>query len=156
MENNIHFIGIDVAKAKLDVDMLRPDGRHRSKKFANTPKGHDELVSWLRGHQVIHAHVCMEATGTYMEDVAAHLSDAGYPVSVINPMLSKAFVQSQGIRSKTDTVDARQLAYFCREKRPPKWEAPHPVERALRALVLRYQALTEMHVQEQNRRESAR
>ena len=91
-----------------------------------------------------------------MEDVATHLSDAGYPVSVINPMLSKAFVQSQGIRSKTDTVDARQLAYFCREKRPPIWEAPHPVERALRALVLRYQALTEMHVQEQNRRESAR
>ncbi|EPG4209251.1 transposase, partial [Klebsiella michiganensis] len=107
MENEIHFIGIDVAKAKLDVDMLRPDGRHRSKKFANTPGGHDELVSWLQGHQVIHAHICMEATGTYMEDVAAHLSDAGYQVSVINPMLSKAFVQSQGIRSKTDTVDAR-------------------------------------------------
>ena len=125
MENEIRFIGIDVAKAKLDVDMLRPDGRHRSKKFANTPGGHDELVSWLQGHQVIHAHICMEATGTYMEDVAAHLSDAGYQVSVINPMLSKAFVQSQGIRSKTDTVDARQLAYFCREKRPAIWEAPH-------------------------------
>ena len=156
MENKLHFIGIDVAKAKLDVDMLRPDGRHRSKKFANTPKGHNELVSWLCGHQVSNAHVCMEATGTYMEDVAAHLSDAGYLVSIINPLLSKAFVQSQGIRSKTDTVDARQLAYFCREKRPVIWEAPHPVERALRALVLRHQALTEMHVQEQNRRESAR
>ncbi len=124
MEYELHFIGIDVAKAKLDVDMLRPDGRHRSKKFANTPGGHDELVSWLQGHQVSNAHICMEATGTYMEDVAAHLSDAGYQVSVINPMLSKAFVQSQGIRSKTDTVDARQLAYFCREKRPAIWEAP--------------------------------
>lgn len=156
MEHELHFIGIDVAKAKLDVDMLRPDGRHRSKKFANTPKGHDELVSWLRGHDVLNAHVCMEATGTYMEEAAAHLSDAGYQVSIINPMLSKAFVQSQGIRSKTDTVDARQLAYFCREKRPSIWEAPHPLERELRALVLRHQSLTEMHVQEQNRRESAR
>lgn len=156
MEHELHFIGIDVAKAKLDVDMLRPGGRHRSKKFTNTPKGHDELVSWLRGHEVLTAHVCMEATGTYMEDVAAHLCDAGYQVSIINPMLSKAFVQSQGIRNKTDTVDARQLAYFCREKRPALWEVPHPLERELRALVLRHQSLTEMHVQEQNRRESAR
>ncbi len=31
MENELHFIGIDVAKAKLDVDILRPDGRHRCK-----------------------------------------------------------------------------------------------------------------------------
>lgn len=100
MENEIHFIGIDVAKAKLNVDMLRPDGHHRSKKFANTSRGHDELVSWFREHQVIHAHVCMEATGTYMEDVAAHLSDAGYLVSVINPMFSKAFVRSQEYAAK--------------------------------------------------------
>lgn len=156
MENSLHFIGIDVAKAKLDVDVLRPDGRHRSKKFNNTPKGHDELVSWLRSHDFLPAHICMEATGTYMEDAAAHLCDAGCQVSIINPMLSKAFVQSQGIRSKTDAVDARQLAYFCREKRPAQWEAPHPLERALRALVLRHEALTDMHVQEQNRRESAR
>ena len=156
MENELHFVGIDVSKAKLDVDILRPDGRHRSKKFNNTSKGHDELVGWLQGHNIATAHICMEATGTYMEEVAAHLSDAGYQVSIINPALSKAFIQSQGIRSKTDLVDAKQLAYFCREKRPALWEAPHPVERALRALVMRHQALTDMHVQEKNRRESAR
>ncbi|EHF37451.1 hypothetical protein EUEG_00651 [Escherichia coli O104:H4 str. 09-7901] len=26
-------------------------GRHRTKKFANTTKGHDELVSWLKRSQ---------------------------------------------------------------------------------------------------------
>jgi hypothetical protein len=45
MENELHFIGIDVAKAKLDVDILRPDGRHRGKNL--TPSGHEELVRWL-------------------------------------------------------------------------------------------------------------
>ncbi len=45
MEHELHYIGIDTAKEKLDVDVLRPDGRHRTKKFANTTKGHDELVS---------------------------------------------------------------------------------------------------------------
>ncbi|WP_154920648.1 IS110 family transposase, partial [Klebsiella michiganensis] len=152
MENELHFIGIDVAKAKLDVDILRPDGRHRCKKFDNTLSGHEALVRWLRGHDVNRAHVCMESTSTYMEDAAAHLSDAGYTVSIINPALSKAFAQSEGLRSKTDKVDARMLAHFCREKRPSAWEAPHPTERALKALVLRHQALTEMQTQEKNRR----
>ncbi|MCO7360482.1 IS110 family transposase, partial [Enterobacter mori] len=106
MEQELHFIGIDVSKAKLDVDVLRPDGRHRSKKFTNTPKGHDELLSWLRSHNVAPAHVCMEATSNYMEDAAASLSDAGFIVSIINPALGKAFAQSEGLRSKTDAVDA--------------------------------------------------
>ena len=156
MEQELHFIGIDVSKAKLDVDVLRPDGRHRSKKFANTPIGHNELLSWLHNHGVAPAHICMEATSTYMEDAAACLSDAGFTVSIINPALGKAFAQSEGLRSKTDAVDARMLAEFCRQKRPAVWEAPHPLERALRALVLRHQSLTDMHTQELNRRETAR
>lgn len=156
MEQKFHFIGIDVSKAKLDVDVLRPDGRHRSKKFDNTPKGHEALVRWLNSHEVAPAHICMEATSTYMEDAAAHLSDAGFIVSVINPALGKAFAQSEGLRSKTDAVDARMLAEFCRQKRPAAWEAPHPLERALKALVLRHQSLTDMHTQEHNRLETAR
>ncbi|VCV82526.1 Putative transposase (identified by ISEscan HMM) [Escherichia coli] len=48
------------------------------------------------------------------------------------------------------------LAEFCRQKRPAAWEAPHPLERALRALVVRHQALTDMHTQELNRTETAR
>ena len=106
MEHELHYIGIDTAKEKLDVDVLRPDGRHRTKKFANTTKGHDELVSWLKGHKIDHAHICIEATGTYMEPVAECLYDAGDIVSVINPALGKAFAQSEGLRNKTDTVDA--------------------------------------------------
>ncbi len=92
------------------------------KKFANTTKGHDELVSWLKGHKIDHAHICIEATGTYMEPVAECLYDAGYIVSVINPALGKAFAQSEGLRNKTDTVDARMLAEFCRQKRPAAWK----------------------------------
>ena len=81
MEHEFHYIGIDTAKEKLDVDVLRPDSRHRTKKFANPTKGHDELVSWLKGHKIDHAHICIEATGTYMEPVAECLYDAGYIVS---------------------------------------------------------------------------
>lgn len=44
MENELYFIGIDVAKAKLDVDILRPDGRHR-RAVKNTPLGCEKLGS---------------------------------------------------------------------------------------------------------------
>ncbi|VCV82525.1 hypothetical protein BANRA_00400 [Escherichia coli] len=36
------------------MSMLRPDGRHRTK--IRTTKGHDELVSWLKGHR-LNAHI---------------------------------------------------------------------------------------------------
>ena len=53
--------------------------------------------------------------------------------------LIKAHGQSCGLRSKTDAIDARLLADFCREKRPPAW-----------------QALVEMQTQEKNRLDIAR
>ncbi len=57
MEHELHYIGIDTAKEKLDVDVLRPGSRHRTKKFANTTKGHCALVSWLNGHKFERAHI---------------------------------------------------------------------------------------------------
>ncbi|GCS76190.1 transposase [Escherichia coli] len=77
-------------------------------------------------------------------------------MSVINPALGKAFAQSEGLRNKTDTVDARMLAEFCRQKRPAAREAPHPLERALRALVVRHPALPDLPPQELKRTEPAR
>ncbi|MFL7919986.1 IS110 family transposase, partial [Escherichia coli] len=62
MEHELHNICIDNAKENLDDHALRPDGRQRTKKFANTTNGHDELVSWLKGHKIDQAHICIEAT----------------------------------------------------------------------------------------------
>ena len=149
------FIGIDVSKAKLDIALYR-ENKYRIKTVANTPEGLTNLLSWLNKYQAPAGHVCMEATNIYWEACASALCAAGYTVSVINPALAKAFTQSEGIRSKTDTVDARLLARFCREKQPKPWVAPSATEQTLRALVLRHQALTEMHTQEQNRRSVAR
>ena len=70
MEHELHYIGIDTAKEKLDVDVLRPDGRHRTKNSLTPLKGTMSWWSWLKGHKIDHAHICIEATGTYMEPVA--------------------------------------------------------------------------------------
>jgi transposase len=62
-----------------------------------------------------------------------------------------AFAKSQMSRTKTDKVDAKLIARFCQERRPPVWSPP-PVEiRTLQALVRRLDALLEMHQMEKNR-----
>jgi transposase len=145
------ILGIDVAKAKLDVVLRLPEGKLRSKVVDNTPAGFATLSAWLEKHDVTILHVCMEATGTYWEAVAEYLADAGHTVSVVNPAQIKAFGAAGLVRTKTDKVDARLIAEFCAAQRPEPWQVPSPTLRELRALVVRRTALEAMRTQEHNR-----
>ena len=155
MTSDLLPLGIDVSKAKLSCALKRGD-RYRDKTLANTPEGIQELLGWIDKHAQGPVQVCLEATGIYWEQVAQTLSQAGHAVAVINPALAKGFAQSEGLRTKTDAVDARLLATYCQQKRPAPWTPLSPAEQHLRALVLRLQSLTEMQTQEKNRSESAR
>lgn len=150
MNDESLFLGVDVSKAHLDF-ALRIGNKYRNKRFANSEAGLSDAQQWLCRFDAGAAPVCMEATGTYWELAATTLSDAGHQVSVVNPALVKGFAQSQGLRVKTDAVDARLLADFCKEKQLEAWVPPSASERALRALVLRHQALVDMQTQEKNR-----
>jgi transposase len=149
-------LGIDVAKAKLDCALRLLDGKYKHKVFDNHQNGFTALTEWLGKHGAANAHVCMEATGVYWEAVAEFLADKGKTVSVINPAQIKAFGASRLVRTKTDKVDAQLIAEFCCERRPESWQAPSLSEQALRALVLRLEALQTMRTQESNRLEVAR
>lgn len=146
-----HILGIDVAKAKLDVSLRLPNGKARSKVVDNTPAGFTAVSAWLQKHDVDTLHVCMEATGVYWEAVAEYLVDAGFIVSVVNPAQIKAYGAASMVRTKTDKVDARLIADFCLAQSPDPWRAPPPALRELRALVARRDALDAMRTQEQNR-----
>lgn len=153
-EENSMFLGIDVSKAHLDCALLL-GAKYRNKRVSNNPTGLAELQLWLQRFEASLVPVCMEATGAYWESAANFLADAGHHVSVVNPFQVKAHAQSEGLRVKTDAVDAKLLARFAREKRPPAWVPAPPNERALRALVLRHQSLVEMQTQEKNRIQTA-
>jgi len=150
------YLGIDVAKAKLDCALRMPDGKHKHKVVENTQRGFTALIEWLDKQGAAHVHACMEATGTYWEAVAEFLANRKMAVSVVNPAQIKAFGASRLVRTKTDKVDAQLIAAFCSEHRPEPWQAPSPGEQALRALVLRLEALQAMCTQESNRLEVAR
>jgi transposase len=149
------IVGIDVAKAKLDVALKLPAGKWKNKVVANTAGGFAELRGWLAKHGVVRAHVCMEATGVYWEAVATDLADHGWEVSVVNPAHIKSFGGAMGIRTKTDAVDAKLIAEFCAARAPALWAPASKNVRRLRALVDRRQALVDLRLQESNRLEVA-
>jgi transposase len=145
------YLGIDVAKVKLDCALRLPNGKFRAKVIPNSLEGFTALSRWLAAQKADSVHVCMEATGTYWEDIAQYLATAGLTVSVVNPAQIKAYSASRLTRSKTDTVDAKLIADFCAERQPLAWQARSEAEVALRALVLRLDALQTMRTQESNR-----
>ena len=145
------YLGIDIAKRKFDVALLRPDGKVRTKALANTPAGHAELVAWVARSHPGAVHACLEATGTYGDVLAEALADAGYTVSVVNPAMIEAYARSRLTRTKTDRTDARVIAQFCATQQPLPW-VPLPREiRTLQAFVRRLDALEGMRTQERNR-----
>lgn len=95
--------GIDVSKGTLDVCADK-----ESKSFANEAEGHRKLSAWLLRRKVDLA--VMEATGSYHEELAAHLVERGIPVAVVNPARALYYARSLGKRNKTDRVDAVTLA----------------------------------------------
>lgn len=147
-------LGIDIAKRKFDVALLQA-GKFKTKAFANTAQGFEALRAWLTAHHAGQIHACLEATNTYGQALAEFLYDAGYTVSVVNPVQIKAFGQSQLNRTKTDSADARLIAQFTAHVPPRAWTPlPRPV-RELRALVRRLEALQTMRQQERNRLDTA-
>jgi len=64
-------LGIDIAKLKFDVCLIKENGKAKHKVFANTRHGFEQLVRWLDSHQVgDHSRACLEATGSYGEPLA--------------------------------------------------------------------------------------
>lgn len=148
---DLHILGVDIAKLRFNVCLIREDGRLRHRVFANTQTGFSQLSDWLTKNHVSQVHACLEATGTYSEALATYLSDSGHLVSVVNPAATKAYAGAQLSRTKTDRVDAELIARFCLTQQPQLWTPAPPEVRELQALVRRLDSLIEMHTMELNR-----
>ena len=114
------FLGIDLSKETFHACLLG-DGSEAKKAFPNTPKGFEQLTTWLKNRHAVEVHTCMEATGAYWEALALYLHTLEQHVSVVNPGRIKAFARSELLRTKTDAVDAALIARFCKSQSPEPW-----------------------------------
>lgn len=152
------YLGIDVAKAKLDCSLLDPStGKRKAKSVANSHAGVNDLLTWLHKQHATPAtlHAILEGTGVYHELAALVLHDAGVTVSIVNPAQVRDFAKGLAIRTKTDGVDSQVLARFGMLLQPRAWTPPPAEARVLQALLSRREAVAQDLQRERNRLEKA-
>jgi transposase len=140
------FVGIDVAKAQLDI-AVRPSGERWA-----VPNDAGGVVTLVERLQALHPTLMvLEATGGLERAATAALATAGLPVVVVNPRQARDFARATGQLAKTDALDARALAHFADVIRPTPRPLPDTQTQELRALLSRRQQLIGMRTAEQNR-----
>ena len=148
MDEVRRFVGIDVAKAALDVFV---GSAGTAFTVANDEVGIRDLVRQL----VPADFVILEATGGLETPVASALAAAGIAVAIVNPRQVRDFARATGRLAKTDRLDAEVLARFGEAVRPAARPLADEHAQALEALVTRRRQLVEMLTAEKNRRARA-
>jgi len=146
----MNTVGIDVGCKELVVVVMVKGKARKAKSFENTAIGHQSLIqslSKLKGETKI----CLEATGIYHFDLTVALSRSdNLEVMVINPKAAHNFAKALMVRSKTDAIDAENLAHYA-ERMPFKaWERPADEYISLRAVSRRIAALNKQKTQTKN------
>ncbi|MDT8367868.1 MAG: IS110 family transposase [Longimicrobiales bacterium] len=139
------FVGIDVAKARLDG----AESSGEAWSVSNDAEGIAELLARLK--RLRPRLVVLEATGGYESAVAGALAAQGIAVAVVNPRQVRDFARATGELAKTDAIDARILALFAERIRPEPRPLPDATQTHLTQLVARRRQLVEMLGAESNR-----
>lgn len=150
------YLGVDVAKAKLDCMLLDTSTKkQKSKVVPNTAAGFKQLLEWLAKNHAPSPHVIMEPTGVYHEPAALALTDAGLTLSLVNPAQLRSFAHGLGVKTKTDKADSAVLARYGATQNPAAWQPPSLSARRLKALLSRRDAVADDLLRERNRQETA-
>ena len=146
MEQESTYVGIDVAKAQVDV-AVRPTGQRWVVSYDETGVG--EVVSQVKGLGT--ALVLLEASGGLELPLVAALAAAALPVVVVNPRQVRDFARATGTLAKTDALDAAVLAHFADAVRPSVRPLRDAETQVLNSLVARRHQVMTMRVSEKNR-----
>ena len=146
MEQESTYVGIDIAKAQVDV-AVRPTGQTWTITYDDA--GVQELVSQLKTLEP--ALVLLEATGGLELPMVVALATAALPVVVVNPRQVRDFAKATGTLAKTDTLDAAVLAHFADAVRPDVRPLRDAETQVLASLVARRHQVVAMLVSEKNR-----
>jgi len=142
--------GIDVGSAWLDL------GFHPFAKpirARNNEAGVGTIVAALRQRGV--GRVALEAIGGYARKLVAALIEAEVTVFLVNPRRIKAFRDAEGLRAKTDRLDASLIARFAHAMAHELRPLADTEQAVLKALSTRRRQLTESIATEKTRLKQA-
>jgi transposase len=144
------FVGIDVAKDKLD---LARSGSDAVLTFANDADGIGQVVQLLLASKP--TLVVVEATGGLERALVDALLDAALPAALVNPGQVRHFARGLGILAKTDAIDARVLREYARLASPRLTQKRSQNQAELESLVTCRRQLLHVKTEQTNRRSSA-
>jgi transposase len=142
----VAFIGCDVGKATIVVNDSR-DGRTRS--IANQA---DALAAFAAGLDASCFVIC-EATGGHEAALLAAMVSAKIPAHRADARKVKAFIRSWGTLGKTDTIDARELTNYGRDRHASlaRWQSRDVYREQLQTLTLTRKDIIDTRVAYTNR-----
>jgi len=152
-----YSIGNDISKDKFDACISSIDSMQyvkviATRSFSNTKKGFESYLGWVTRKcklelPVVHS---MEATGVYYEKFAWYLHRSDEYLNVILPNKAKKYLQSLGLKTKNDKIDARGLSRMGAEQNLSRWEAPDKNMMELRSVTRQREHLQETRTQINN------
>jgi len=150
------FIGCDISKKNFEATLRADDVEQSIGTFKTNPHGYGELRKAFdkfnkADYQI---HLIAEPTGTYHLGFIAYAYEQEWEVSLPNPVVIRQWAKGQGVRIKTDKIDAHTLAaYGFKEQPAAENSLPTHVEE-LDLMLKRKDDIKKSLRQEKNRLES--
>ena len=149
-------VGIDIGKDSFDA-CFDKDNKRKYAQFRNSRAGMADFHKWMKQNGVQAAHLFMEATGRYGEDLARWAFDLGWQVTIMNPFRVRRFAESEGIYNKTDRVDSGCILDFSTSIQGKKlrlWKPRPASETELKEIIVELAGTEKMIGQVRNRSKS--
>ncbi len=132
----ILYLGIDISKhsfnSAIEIEGLKT--KDAISPYSNKAKGYNQLkqsvIKLSKKYKAEEIHLGVESTGGYEASLVKWFrSHTDFKITIINPVQVKRFMQSRLIRTKTDPVDAMQIAsYMAINKPEPTVVLPSEIE----------------------------
>jgi transposase len=151
-----YSVAADVSKDSYSFCFSVIDNQQRVKIISTrsfSSRDFKAIKAWIEKNakQDLPLRITMEATGVYYEQLAWFLFHEGYAVSVVLPNKSKKYLESLGLKSKTDKIDAKGLAQMGAEQNLELWKPISDKLYELRTLTRNHQSLQELKTVTKNR-----
>jgi transposase len=149
-----YVCGIDIGSQSCAGCICRPDKSLVVKPtaFANTKDGWNVLLDKLSHLDALPGEILigMEATARYSENLYHALEQRGYQLCLLHPGQTHQFHQRQGLRAKTDRLDAVTIARVLLSGEARAGYIPNELIATYRELVRLHSQLSEQAARYQN------
>lgn len=101
------FVGVDISKKNLDVYMYP---LKKSFRIKNCKQGIASLLRRFKNENI--CKIVCESSGGYEYKMLQALAKSGHNAFRVDPKRVKHFIASEGVKTKTDSIDAKMIALF--------------------------------------------